>query len=161
MPPPPSWHPLRNETLIEQLGGISEDLRLALQAARSLALDLGCDQLGGEHLLYGLACGDSPAARRLQDLGLDLSALRSYAESRKNEPPFGHHERLPSQPTDPLDWLDPGLSALNPSGDAPLESEALDAAVLLSQILPTRPVRDALRFLNIDPRDLSRPASEG
>lgn len=154
MHPSPPWHPLRNETLLEQLGGISEDLRLALQAARSLALELGSHYLGGEHLLYGLARGDSPIARRLRDLGLELSALRLYAESRQTQRLSELQEAPHARAIDPLDWLDPHLFALNPFSEGPLEAEHLDAALLLSQILTTKPVQDALSARATESRNL-------
>jgi ATP-dependent Clp protease ATP-binding subunit ClpC len=84
-------------------GELSPEARAALADAYAVALELGHDYVGTEHLVVALAAGEGPAGRTLAALGADPATLRRQV-LRLIANPWAAAEATPREPT--LERLD-------------------------------------------------------
>ena len=77
------WHPLKNETLLEQLEWSSEGLKAVVSHARLLACELGLHAVNAEHLIHGILekAPDSEASKSLSKQNVTSEAVLTYAKS--------------------------------------------------------------------------------
>lgn len=135
------WHWLRNETLLEQVEWVSDELKASLRAARLLALELEMPYVRLEHLLLALHRASPKAATQLEAAGLPASALEAYSQ----EQAAGWRDEAVA----PGVWLDPALGGgaldldLADDAEPPFGPEALLPVLL--QAAQARELRARLR----------------
>lgn len=77
-----TWHPLKNETLLEQLEWSSEGLKAVVCHARLLACELGLHAVNAEHIILGILekAPESEASKTLLSQNISPESVLNYAK---------------------------------------------------------------------------------